>query len=181
MTRFLKSVLTWRMGLIAGFLILEAIPLHAQQPKPSQIMDQYRGQRITWTTNICPYANTLFGILATIEWKAARIQARAKPDVGTLGPLVFLQQLARGQRPGRFVAVNAGGQIKPSARRLDHTAQCQQIQSFGSRQLVNLPAKPPRRIEVIAQDLLDIDGFAKISALVPAEALDGMSHADNLT
>ena len=38
------------------------------QPQPSQILDQYRNQRITWTTNIWPFANTLFGILATIEF-----------------------------------------------------------------------------------------------------------------
>ena len=45
----------------------------AQNPKPSAIMDQYRAQRITWTTNIWPYANSLFGILALIEfaWSAA--------------------------------------------------------------------------------------------------------------
>ena len=49
-----------------------AAPLFAQ-PQPSQILDQYRNQRITWTTNIWPFANTLFGILATIEfaWSAA--------------------------------------------------------------------------------------------------------------
>ena len=36
-------------------------------------MDQYRSQRIQWTTNIWPYANTLFGLLAVIEfaWSAA--------------------------------------------------------------------------------------------------------------
>ncbi len=40
---------------------------------PSKILEQYRSERIQWTTNIWPYANTLFGILATIEfaWSAA--------------------------------------------------------------------------------------------------------------
>ena len=40
---------------------------------PSQIMDQFRDQRILWTTNIWVYANSLFGILAIIEfaWSAA--------------------------------------------------------------------------------------------------------------
>jgi type IV secretion system protein TrbL len=40
---------------------------------PSQILDQYRDQRITWFTNVWPYANTLFGLLAVIEfaWSAA--------------------------------------------------------------------------------------------------------------
>ncbi len=43
------------------------------QPQPSQLLEQYRAQRIQWTTNVWPYANTLFGILATIEfaWSAA--------------------------------------------------------------------------------------------------------------
>ncbi|HEX4133576.1 MAG TPA: P-type conjugative transfer protein TrbL [Bryobacteraceae bacterium] len=37
------------------------------------MLDQYRAQRIQWTTNVWPYANALFGILATIEfaWSAA--------------------------------------------------------------------------------------------------------------
>jgi len=54
-------------------IAVEVLPVFGQQPKPSQIMDQYRAQRVTWTTNIWPYANTLFGILATIEfaWSAA--------------------------------------------------------------------------------------------------------------
>ena len=68
-----KSRCMWHLAFLALALTIEAIPVLAQQPKPSQIMDQYRAQRITWTTNIWPYANTLFGILATIEfaWSAA--------------------------------------------------------------------------------------------------------------
>jgi type IV secretion system protein TrbL len=60
-----------------ALLILAALAISslaaAQTPKPSALLDQYRAQRITWTTNIWPYANTLFGILATIEfaWSAA--------------------------------------------------------------------------------------------------------------
>ena len=40
---------------------------------PSQILDQYRNQRTTWFTNVWPFANTLFGLLAVIEfaWSAA--------------------------------------------------------------------------------------------------------------
>ena len=40
---------------------------------PSGIMDQFRNNRIQWTTNVWVYANTLFGILAVIEfaWSAA--------------------------------------------------------------------------------------------------------------
>lgn len=40
---------------------------------PSQIMDQFRNERAQWTANVFTYANTLFGILAVIEfaWSAA--------------------------------------------------------------------------------------------------------------
>lgn len=40
---------------------------------PSAILSQYCDQRITWFTAIWPYANTLFGMLAVIEfaWSAA--------------------------------------------------------------------------------------------------------------
>jgi type IV secretion system protein TrbL len=60
-----------------AFLVLAMIAIAGvaagQTPKPSALLDQYRAQRITWSTNIWPYANTLFGILATIEfaWSAA--------------------------------------------------------------------------------------------------------------
>jgi type IV secretion system protein TrbL len=47
--------------------------LLAQTRVPSRILQQYRDQRITWTTNVWPYANALFGLLAVIEfaWSAA--------------------------------------------------------------------------------------------------------------
>jgi hypothetical protein len=40
---------------------------------PSGIMDEFRNNGIQWTTNVWVYANTLFGILAVIEfaWSAA--------------------------------------------------------------------------------------------------------------
>jgi len=68
-----KSRVWWRLAWWVVLIALEITPALAQQPKPSQIMDQYRAQRLTWSTNIWPYANTLFGILATIEfaWSAA--------------------------------------------------------------------------------------------------------------
>jgi type IV secretion system protein TrbL len=70
----------------AGLIILgciAALPL-VGQPQPSQILDQYRNQRITWTTNIWPFANTLFGILAVIEfaWSAA-VMLLEKSDLQT--------------------------------------------------------------------------------------------------
>jgi type IV secretion system protein TrbL len=40
---------------------------------PSQIMDQFRNNRLQWTNNVFVYANSLFGLLAVIEfaWSAA--------------------------------------------------------------------------------------------------------------
>lgn len=45
----------------------------AQTKAPSAILNQYRSQRTTWFTAVWPFANTLFGLLATIEfaWSAA--------------------------------------------------------------------------------------------------------------
>jgi hypothetical protein len=67
-----------------AFLVLAMIAIAGvaagQTPKPSALLDQYRAQRITWTTNIWPYANTLFGILSTIEfaWSAAVMLLRRR-------------------------------------------------------------------------------------------------------
>lgn len=71
MTRMAKS--RWiRCATVIALLCVWGVPLFAQ-PQPSQILEQYRNQRITWIANIWPFANTLFGILATIEfaWSAA--------------------------------------------------------------------------------------------------------------
>lgn len=58
-----------------GLALLALCPtLRADDVKaPSAILSQYRDQRTTWFAVMWPYANTLFGILATIEfaWSAA--------------------------------------------------------------------------------------------------------------
>lgn len=45
----------------------------ANSTAPSAILQQYANQRVTWFTNVWPYANNLFGMLALIEfaWSAA--------------------------------------------------------------------------------------------------------------
>ena len=71
------SVLRWLPVAVVASLFIQAV--WAQQGPgfnttvPSQIMDQFRNQRIQWTTNVFVYANVLFGILAVIEfaWSAA--------------------------------------------------------------------------------------------------------------
>jgi type IV secretion system protein TrbL len=64
--------------------LLVAAPATAQisSNNPSQILQQYRNFRTTWITNIWPYANTLFALLATIEfaWSAA-VMALEKTDL----------------------------------------------------------------------------------------------------
>src|ERR1700685_324258 len=49
---------------------------------PSQIMDQFRSERVQWTTNVFIYANTLFGLLAVIESAAsAAVMLLEKSDL----------------------------------------------------------------------------------------------------
>ena len=70
-------------------LFVQAVCAQAGPPfnttVPSQIMDQFRNKRIQWTTNVLVYANTLFGILAVIEfaWSAA-VMLLEKSDLQSL-------------------------------------------------------------------------------------------------
>ena len=59
------------LGAVTMTVIFSSLA-HAQQA-PSAILDQYRAQRTNWFTAVWPFANTLFGLLATIEfaWSAA--------------------------------------------------------------------------------------------------------------
>src|SRR3954463_12093727 len=58
---------------VALSLCLALVPSAFGQQAPSQMLNQYRNQRITWMTNVWPYANNLFFWLALIEftWSAA--------------------------------------------------------------------------------------------------------------
>src|SRR5579884_2001878 len=82
-----KCVLTQRLYKTMRLLRRSGLPLvvllaflvrtsHGQNfhtSNANDILQQFRNQRVLWTTNIWPYANTLFGLLATIEfaWSAA--------------------------------------------------------------------------------------------------------------
>ena len=58
----------------AAIILVVLSPLaEAQGKAPSAILNQYRSQRTQWFTAVFPFANTLFGLLATIEfaWSAA--------------------------------------------------------------------------------------------------------------
>lgn len=75
---------------LIGIATLLVPVLHAQAGPgfnttvPSQIMDQFRSERVQWTTNVFIYANTLFGLLAVIEfaWSAA-VMLLEKSDLQT--------------------------------------------------------------------------------------------------
>jgi type IV secretion system protein TrbL len=58
---------------LAVLFVLLAGSVAAQPKAPTAILNQYRAQRTTWFTMVWPYANTLFGLLAVIEfaWSAA--------------------------------------------------------------------------------------------------------------
>jgi type IV secretion system protein TrbL len=75
--RGMASILRW-LPICAIFSLSLQVVWAQQGPGfntsvPSQIVDQFRNQRIQWTTNVWVYANALFGILAVIEfaWSAA--------------------------------------------------------------------------------------------------------------
>jgi type IV secretion system protein TrbL len=72
--RIRKSKLIITTGLLLTIALLSSHVASAANLKaPSAILNQYRDHRVTWFTNIWPYANNLFGMLAVIEfaWSAA--------------------------------------------------------------------------------------------------------------
>jgi type IV secretion system protein TrbL len=75
---------SWMAFIVGAGLLLFAPALCAQisSNNPSQILQQYRSFRTNWMTSIWPYANTLFALLATIEfaWSAA-VMALEKTDL----------------------------------------------------------------------------------------------------
>lgn len=73
-TRKYKARYIINIAIFLGLATLFSPHLMAANLKaPSAILSQYRDQRITWFTAVWPYANTLFGMLAVIEfaWSAA--------------------------------------------------------------------------------------------------------------
>jgi type IV secretion system protein TrbL len=67
-----RPAMSFAIWAVLALMLLSPLA-HAQGKAPSAILNQYRAQRTTWFTVVWPYANTLFGILATIEfaWSAA--------------------------------------------------------------------------------------------------------------
>ena len=67
-----KRLIHLALGAAAMLVILSPLA-EAQGKAPSAILNQYRSQRTQWFNAVFPFANTLFGLLATIEfaWSAA--------------------------------------------------------------------------------------------------------------
>ena len=67
-----RKLIHLAIAVIALLAILSPLA-EAQAKAPSAILNQYRSQRTNWFTTVWPFANTLFGLLATIEfaWSAA--------------------------------------------------------------------------------------------------------------
>lgn len=74
----------WLAIAVGAVLLICAPPVNAQinSNNPSQILLQYQSFRNNWFTAVWPYANTLFGLLAVIEfaWSAA-VMAMEKADL----------------------------------------------------------------------------------------------------
>jgi type IV secretion system protein TrbL len=69
-----RSRLIINITICAMLAALTSLPLAAaSSTAPSAILSQYRDQRIMWFAAVWPYANSLFGMLAVIEfaWSAA--------------------------------------------------------------------------------------------------------------
>ena len=66
--------LRWLPLIAAGSLVVQiALGQSFPTTNANDILQQFKNQRVLWTTNIWVYANALFGILAVIEfaWSAA--------------------------------------------------------------------------------------------------------------
>ena len=69
-----RFILRWLWVIALGSLFAEiAFGQNFRTTNADDILQQFRNQRVLWTTNIWDYANALFGILAVIEfaWSAA--------------------------------------------------------------------------------------------------------------
>jgi hypothetical protein len=81
--------------------------------------------------------------------------------------LIFFDQSPNGKRPGGFIAVDSRGYIHVEARRRGHSAISSQFK--GAAHFVATPVADRRRLDV-AQDCLNFDGFAPVTAQIFAES-----------
>src|ERR1035441_588395 len=90
MMRLSKTTSRWILLSAIGVCLVSAAAGQTYTTKvPSSIMDQFRAQRANWTAGVWLYANSLFGLLAIIEfaWSAA-VMLLEKSDLqsGTSAP-----------------------------------------------------------------------------------------------
>lgn len=77
-----NSTPRWVAIVIVAVVCAHSVCAQINSNNPSQILQQYRSFRNAWFTAVWPYANTLFGLLAVIEfaWSAA-VMAMEKADL----------------------------------------------------------------------------------------------------
>src|SRR5678816_706627 len=71
---FSKTAWRWLvLGMVCACVVYAQVSPGYNTRVPSTIMEQFRNQRVNWAANVWVYANTLFGMLAIIEfaWSAA--------------------------------------------------------------------------------------------------------------
>ena len=86
--------------------------------------------------------------------------------------MVLLKQAADGEGTGGFVAVDADGDVEILLRVRVGSAVGTKVQAAGLEKSVALPAVVKGEATGFGADVVDIDGFAMISAFVAAETVD---------
>ena len=109
------------------------------------------------------------GVLARISREAGRVQARAEPQCGVLRPDIFGDEPAHGQGRSGLIAMNSGGKIDIPMRRYQGAMQRKKANIVFSFQPVDRPPVGLGCSEAIIKNSLNIDGLAKIAALVKAQ------------
>src|SRR3954447_139714 len=99
-----KSKLIITIGLLLTIALLSSHVASAANLKaPSAILSQYRDQRVTWFTNVWPYANNLFGMPGSAAATAPGVvYVRQSPPVQSIA--VPVQQVHQPTPEERRVA-----------------------------------------------------------------------------
>jgi hypothetical protein len=84
-----------------------------------------------------------------------------------------LEELADGEGAGRFVAVDAGGEVKAAACGRRCSAQGEQLHAEAGREALDRPTVALGGGENVTQDGVDVDRLAVIAIVVAPQALHG--------
>ncbi len=114
-------------------------------------------------------------VFAAVKGEACQVKAGAEPNGGVAGPAVFLEETEDGKGAGGFVAVNAGGKVKADAGIRQRAAVGDEVhfRAAGGDGVAGLVADPVFVGDSgldFAEDVLDVDGFAVVTADVFSQA-----------